>query len=82
MATIRKGSLRWRVLLWICTDPAGSWTQRDILCELGDMGTARQSAVDAVGGLVARGLVERVRVAGGRLLLPTAAGSQAIRCRR
>ena len=81
MATIRKGSLRWRVLLWICTDPAGSWTQRDILSELGDMGPPRRSAVDAVGGLVARGLVERVRVAGGRLLLPTAAGSQAIRCR-
>lgn len=77
---IKPNSARYFALLYVCTDAPGSWTQRDMLIELQDLGVPKSTAQYAIDGLAQRGLITKNKV--NRLhttLMPTYAGTQAIK---
>ena len=77
---IKPNTGRYFVLLYICTDPPRSWTQKDMLIELKGLGIPQSTAQYAIDGLNARGLIKKNKV--DRLsttLWPTYAGTQAIK---
>ena len=76
---MKKGSVRYQVLLYLCTDPAGSWTQKEMLSEFVDMGKARTTVLYAIQSLKQRGLIDARKDGRSTVLSPTHAGTQAIR---
>ena len=77
---IKPDSARFHALLYVCTDPPGTWTQKDLIIELTDLGVAKSTAQNAIDGLHQRGLIQKNKV--NRFytsLLPTYAGTQAIK---
>ena len=77
---IKPKSARYFALLYVCTDAPGSWTQRDMLIELQDLGVPKSTAQYAIDGLAQRGLITKNKI--NRLhttLMPTYAGTQAIK---
>ena len=66
---VKRGTLRWRVLVWACSEP-GEWTVDSIA---DDMGEPERSVRNAIQGLKGRGLLSR-----GHRLLPTPDGERAI----
>ncbi len=77
---IKPNSARYFVLLYVCTDPPGSWTQKDMLIELQDLGVPKSTAQYAIDGLNARGLIKKNKVNHlSTTLWPTYAGTQAIK---
>lgn len=76
---LRKGTARFNVLLWLCTDEPNTWTQKEMLLELADMGIARTTGLYAISGLAQRGLIERTKKDRRTVLAPTFKGTQAIR---
>jgi hypothetical protein len=63
------GSLRWRVLVWACSEP-GEWTYRSMAADLGEDWVKVKHAVYA---LQQRGLLAR-----GKTLRPTPDGERAL----
>ena len=77
---IKPNSARFFALLYVCTDPPGTWTQKDLIMELTDIGVPKSTAQSAIDGLNQRGLIQKNKV--NRFytsLLPTYAGTQAIK---
>ena len=77
---IKPNSVRFNALLYVCTDPPGTWTQKDLILELTDLGVPKSTAQSAIDGLHQRGLIQKNKV--NRFytsLLPTYAGTQAIK---
>ena len=81
---IKKDSARYFALLYVSTDPRGTWTQKDMLNELTDLGVPKSTAQYAIDGLNARGLIRKSRRPNAfdklqTYLYPTSAGLQAIK---
>ena len=77
---IKPNTARYFVLLYVCTDPPGSWTQKDMLIELQDLGVPKSTARYAIEGLSSRGLIKKNKVDHmSTTLWPTYAGTQAIK---
>lgn len=77
---IRKDSARYFALLYVCTDPVRTWTQKSMLEELSDLGFAKSTAQSAIDGLSNRGLIRKSRIHGlCTYLYPSSAGVRAIK---
>ena len=76
---LRRGSVRFNILLWLCTDPPGTWTQSEMVAELADMGTPHSTAIYALQGLTQRGLIAKTKDGRQTVLAPTFQGTQALR---
>jgi DNA-binding IclR family transcriptional regulator len=76
---MRRDSVRFTILLWLCTDPPGTWTQTEMVDELTDMGTPKSTAHYAIQGLALRGLITRKKDGNQTVLGPTFAGTQALK---
>ncbi len=76
---LRQGTARYNVLLWLCTDAPGTWTQKEMLLELSDMGISHSTGLYAIAGLAQRGLIERTKESRRTVLRPTYQGTQAIK---
>ena len=74
-------STRGQILLWVATEPRGSWSSSSIIDELDQMGIPRKTSIDAIGALRQRALLHPgSRLNGeGDILRATAAGHRAIR---
>ena len=67
--TIKRGSLRWRVMVWAASDP-GEWSIRSLARDLGEDWTRVRAAV--------YGLQQRGLMAYGARLRPTPTGRRAL----
>lgn len=77
---IKPNSARYFALLYVCTDPPGSWTQQEMLAELQDLGVPKSTAQYAIDGLSSRGLIKKNKINRQKTTLtPTYAGTQAIK---
>ena len=77
--TLRRGPVRFDVLLYLCTDPPNTWTRQGILDEFVDMGHPRSTVGYALQGLTNRGLISSNREKGQTHLAPTLDGMRAIK---
>lgn len=76
---VYKDSLRWTILLYVSTDPAYTWTVKQMKQEMADMGHTTQAVRSAIEGLRARGLITTQEWRGYPRVMPTHAGCQAMR---
>ena len=76
---VHKNSLRYLILLYVTTDPAYSWTPKQMMAELRPMGHGKQRVTGAIRALHARGLMTTRKWRGHPRLLATSDGVKAIR---
>lgn len=77
--TLRRGTVRFDVLLYLCTDPPKTWTRQRLLLEFVDMGHPRSTVAYAFKGLISRGLLSSNRENNQTYLAPTLDGMRAIK---
>jgi len=77
---IIKDSARYYALLYVCTDAPGTWTLKEMIEELVDLGIPKSTAQYAVDGLAGRGLLIKNKIDRHQTkLVATYAGTQAIK---
>ena len=76
---LRRGTVRFDLLLYVCTDPPKTWTRQGILSEFVDMGHPRSTVGYAIQDLRNRGLISSNRENGQTYLAPTLDGMRAIK---
>ena len=76
---LRRGTVRFDLLLYLCTDPPKTWTRQSILDEFVDMGHPRSTVGYALKGLISRGLISSNREKGQTHFAPTLDGMRAIK---
>ena len=73
------GSTRGTIMLWVTTDPPGTWTESLLVAELEAMDIAEQTVLSAIAALRARGLLAPGQGNRGLPLKATGAGFRSVR---
>ena len=76
---VYKDTLRWTILMYAATDPPFSWTVKQMVREMKDMGHNKRAATNAISGLRTRGLITTKPWRGAQRVMPTSAGCRAMR---
>jgi len=76
---VHKNSLRYLILLYVTTDPAYSWTAKQMIAELRPMGHGRKRVIATIRALTSRGLMTTTKWRGHPRLMATSDGIAAIR---
>ena len=77
--TIRRGTVRFDLLLYLCTDAAKTWTRQGLIAEFLDMGHDKNAISYALQGMRKRGLISSNREDGQTYLAATLDGLRAIK---
>ena len=76
---VHKNSLRYLILLYVTTDPAYSWTPKQMMAELRPMGHGKKRVTETIRALKSRGLMTTKVWRGHPRLMATSDGVKAIR---